>query len=154
MKKLLPLFTLFTLGLTARAGDTGLIGRAMSDSTINACVQAAKQPNTQILSSVDTTGICFVSGETKAVTMHDGSKILLKKVDEKTHDPTDRLAAIRLLEEAREKQLFITGLIYIDTSRQNLAEHEHLGATPLALQPQAKTRPSRASLDKIMEGMF
>ena len=70
MKKLIPIFALFVLSLTARAGDTSLIGKAMSDNTINACVQAAKQPNTQILSSVDTTGICFVSGETKAVTFY------------------------------------------------------------------------------------
>ena len=53
MKKLIPLFA---LGLTARAGDTsGLIGKAMSDSTINACVQAAKQPGYEIKASVSDT---------------------------------------------------------------------------------------------------
>ncbi len=93
-------------------------------------------------------------GETKEVAMHDGSRILLKKMDEKTHDPTDRMAAIRLLEEARDKQLFITGLIYLDTSRPNLAEHERLGDVPLARMPDAKTRPSSASLEKIMAGMY
>ena len=93
-------------------------------------------------------------GEIKQVTMHDGSKILLKKVDEKTHDPTDRMAAIRLLEEARDKQLFVTGLIYVDAGRQGLAEHERLGRVPLARIPASKTRPSKESLEKIMAGMY
>jgi 2-oxoglutarate ferredoxin oxidoreductase subunit beta len=91
-------------------------------------------------------------GETKEVTMHDGSRIVLKKLDGK-HDPTDKYAAMRLLEEAREKQHFITGLLYLNDSRPNLAEYENLGATPLAQLPESKTRPSRASLEKLIAGM-
>jgi 2-oxoglutarate ferredoxin oxidoreductase subunit beta len=94
----------------------------------------------------------YAPGEAKEVELHDGSHIVLKKIDE-SHDPTDRAAAIRVLEEAREKQQFITGLIYFNGDRPNLAEHEALGATPLAHMPDSKTRPSRESLDKIMAGM-
>ena len=94
----------------------------------------------------------YAPGEAKEVELHDGSRIVLKKLDD-AHDPTDRAAAIRILEEAREKQQFITGLIYVNGSRPNLAEHENLGATPLAWLPAARTRPSRESLDKIMAGM-
>ncbi len=94
----------------------------------------------------------YAPGEVKEVEMHDGSRILLKKLDG-SHDPTDRLAAIRLLEEAREKQHFITGLIYVDTRLPGLAEHERLGDTPLARLPESKLRPSRASLEQIMAGM-
>jgi len=94
----------------------------------------------------------YEEGEIKEVTLHDGSHILLKKLDSK-HDPTDRAAAIRLLEEAREKQLFITGLLYVDNSRQSLAEHLRLGDTPLALMPLERLRPSRQSLDKVLESM-
>ncbi len=96
----------------------------------------------------------YAPGETKEVTLHDGSKIVLKKLDEKSHDPTDRLAAIRLLEEARDRQLFITGLIYVDGSRPNLAEVERLDDVPLARLPEARLRPSKESLAKIMAGMF
>jgi len=92
-------------------------------------------------------------GETKTVELHDGSSIVLQKLAEGQHDPTNRLAAIQLLEEAREKQRFITGLIYINPSRRNLAEHEKLGSVPLAALPESKTRPSRESLEKIMAGM-
>ncbi len=94
----------------------------------------------------------YAPGEMQEVTMHDGSKIVLKKLDEK-HDPTDRYAALKLLEEAREQQHFITGLIYVDGSRQSLAEHERLGSLPLAHMGQAQLRPSRQSLEKIMAGM-
>ncbi len=94
----------------------------------------------------------YAPGEVKEVTLHDGSKIVLKKVDA-SHDPTNRYAALKLLEEAREKQQFITGLIYVDGSRPSLAEHERLGSVPLARLGQDQLRPSRASLDKVMAGM-
>ena len=94
----------------------------------------------------------YAPGEAKEVTLHDGSKIVLKKLDE-SHDPTNRYAALKLLEEAREKQHFITGLIYVNGSRPSLAEHERLGSTPLAHFGQDHLRPSRQSLDKVMAGM-
>jgi len=94
----------------------------------------------------------YAPGEVKEVEMHDGSRILLKKLDN-SHDPTDRMAALRLLEEARDKQHFITGLIYLDTRLPGLAEHERLGDTPLARLPESKLRPSRASLEQVMAGM-
>ncbi len=96
----------------------------------------------------------YAPGETKAVTMHDGSRIVLKKVDETMHDPTDRLAALRLLEEAREKQLFITGLLYVNPNQPGLAEHERLGQVPLARFQQDQLRPAPETLSKLMAGMF
>src|SRR5262245_55487959 len=93
----------------------------------------------------------YEPGETKEVTLHDGSKIVLKKLDE-SHDPTDRPAALRLLEEAHAKQHFITGLIYVNGDRPNLAEHERLG-TPLVHLSEAKLRPPKDTLEKIMAGM-
>ncbi len=85
--------------------------------------------------------------------LHDGSKVILKKLAPDQHDPTDKLAAIRLLEEARAKQQFITGLIYLDNSRESLAEAADLPETPLSALGPDLTRPSRASLEKIMAGM-
>jgi 2-oxoglutarate/2-oxoacid ferredoxin oxidoreductase subunit beta len=94
----------------------------------------------------------YAPGESKAVELHDGSSIVLKKLDG-SHDPTDRYAAMRLLEEAREQQHFITGLIYVNGSRPSLAEHERLADTPLAAFTPEQVRPSAASLDQIMAGM-
>jgi 2-oxoglutarate ferredoxin oxidoreductase subunit beta len=90
----------------------------------------------------------YAEGEVKDVEMHDGSLIRLKKLA-KDYDPTDKFAAMRLLEEAREKQQFITGLIYIDQQRPNLVEREHLSETPLVHLPESKLRPARDLLDKI-----
>lgn len=94
----------------------------------------------------------YEPGEVKEVTMHDGAKIVLKKLDN-SHDPTGKLAALRLLEEAREKQQFITGLIYVNSQSQNLAEQQRLGETPLSRLPEATLRPSPESLVKIIESM-
>jgi len=84
----------------------------------------------------------YAPGSMQEVTMHDGSTIVLKKLD-KSHDPTDRYAALKLLEEARQAQHFITGLIYVDGNRPSLAEHERLGSVPLAHMGQDRLRPSR-----------
>ncbi len=91
----------------------------------------------------------YEAGESVDVTMHDGSKVRLRKLDGK-HDPTDRMAALRLLEEAHRNQEFITGLLYIDESRPSLPDLEHLPATPLARLTETELRPSRETLDRLM----
>jgi 2-oxoglutarate ferredoxin oxidoreductase subunit beta len=90
----------------------------------------------------------YEEGTITDVIMHDGSTIRLKKLD-KDYDPTSKLAALMLLEEARATQQFVTGLIYIDQQRPDLVEREHLTDTPLVQLPPDKLRPPRAALDKI-----
>ena len=89
----------------------------------------------------------------KVVAMHDGSHLQLRKLDE-DYDPTDKMGALHRLMWAQEKQEFITGLIYYDGERQNLAEASHLTQTPLAHLPEEKLRPSAESLEKIMAGLM
>ncbi|MCU0503503.1 MAG: 2-oxoacid:ferredoxin oxidoreductase subunit beta, partial [Anaerolineae bacterium] len=84
------------------------------------------------------------------VEMHDGSKIVLKKLDP-DYDPTDKLNAFRTLEEARQKQEFITGLIYVNEhERPDLHELLHYTDTPLVYLPDEKLRPDRAALNKVL----
>jgi 2-oxoglutarate ferredoxin oxidoreductase subunit beta len=104
------------------------------------------------VASQDEITVDYEPGEVKEVTMHDGAKIVLKKLDN-SHDPTDKLAALCLLEEARAKQQFITGLIYVNSESQSLAEQQRLGEAPLSRLPEATIRPSRESLEKIIESM-
>jgi 2-oxoglutarate/2-oxoacid ferredoxin oxidoreductase subunit beta len=94
----------------------------------------------------------YAVGETAEVTMHDGSVIRLKKLDN-DYDPRDKYAAMRLLEDAHQKQEFITGLIYIDERRPSLPELEHLPQTPLALLPERAVRPPREALQRLMDGL-
>jgi len=94
----------------------------------------------------------YEPGTTQAVQLHDGPTILLRKLD-RGHDPTDKLAALRLLAEAREQHEFITGLIYIQDDRNRrptFVEVNHLGATPLAALPEAKLRPTRTAFEAVM----
>ncbi len=88
-------------------------------------------------------------GTAQEVALHDGSKILLRKLEE-SHDPTDRMAAITLIEDARAKQEFITGLIYINEGRPTLPDLLDLPEAPLATLPEEQVRPSRAAFDKLM----
>ena len=81
-------------------------------------------------------------GEATEVTMHDGSKVLLKKM-EHDYDPTDRSAAMRILEEANAKQWLLTGLIYFDPEQPNLREIYNLTEAPLNRLPNNRIRPIR-----------
>ncbi len=87
------------------------------------------------------------------VEMHDGSKIILKKLDP-DYDPTDKLNAFRTLEEARQKQQFITGLIYVNEhERPDLHELLHFSDTPLVHLPDEVLRPSREVLEKVLASL-
>lgn len=90
----------------------------------------------------------YETGEIKEVTMHDGSSVILKKL-ERDYDPTNRVEAFRVLEEANARQWLITGLIYIDESQPALLELYNLPETPLNRLQEDRLRPSRESLEKI-----
>jgi len=93
-------------------------------------------------------------GQVQTVQMHDGSHLVLKKLDPTQHDPTDRAAAFRLLEEASRERMFITGLIYVDQHRQSLAEISRLVDEPLAHLPAEKLRPPQEALARLMAGLI
>jgi 2-oxoglutarate ferredoxin oxidoreductase subunit beta len=93
----------------------------------------------------------YEPGSIREVVLHDGSIIRLKKND-REYDPTDRMAAIALLDEERAGQLFTTGLLYVNEGRQTLIEHEKMVDIPLVHLPNEKLRPSQAALDTINAG--
>jgi 2-oxoglutarate/2-oxoacid ferredoxin oxidoreductase subunit beta len=95
----------------------------------------------------------FVEGSVREVTMHDGSSIILKKL-EKDYDPTNRSSAFQTLEEAQKNDWLLTGLIYIDTSRPNLTEIYNLLDTPLNRLGEHDMRPARQTMEKINAMMF
>jgi 2-oxoglutarate ferredoxin oxidoreductase subunit beta len=95
----------------------------------------------------------YDQGEDVEVTMHDGSMVVLKKL-ERDYDPTDRAAAIRVLEEANACNCLITGLIYIDTDQQSLDEIYNLPETPLNRLPEERIRPARETIQQVNDMMF
>ena len=94
----------------------------------------------------------YEPGTVQEVRLHDGPVIQLRKLDA-SHDPTDRLGALRLLEEARAKQEFITGLIYLDESRPTLPDLLELPETPLAHLSDQALRPPKEALDKLIASL-
>jgi 2-oxoglutarate ferredoxin oxidoreductase subunit beta len=92
----------------------------------------------------------MAEGEVRDVELHDGSKIRLKKLD-RDYDPTDKLNAIRALHEAADAKEVVTGLLYVNPEERNFVELLNLVDEPLATLAESATRPSRESLDQIME---
>ena len=90
-----------------------------------------------------------VPGEVKEIEMHDGSRLRLKAL-RADYDPTDKVKAVSLLNEAHEKQEFLTGLIYIDETRPDFLSLLNVVDEPLATLPESRVRPPREVLDKIM----
>jgi len=95
----------------------------------------------------------YEEGEVIDVTMHDGSSIVLKKL-ERDYDPTDRSRAIQLLEEANRKDWLITGLIYIDTQQPSLFDFYNLPETPLNRLEPEQMRPAPETIDQVNAMMF
>jgi len=92
-------------------------------------------------------------GEIRVVEMHDGSFIKLRKL-ETDYDPTDRMGAMHRLQWAQENEEFITGLVYLDESRPNLAETLQLTNTPLNALRDEKIRPPAAALERLMNELM
>jgi 2-oxoglutarate ferredoxin oxidoreductase subunit beta len=92
----------------------------------------------------------IAEGTSREVTLHDGSRLVIHKL-EKDYDPTDRLRAIRVLHESSQHQEVLTGVLYVDTSRPTFSDTLNLGDVPLAMLDESKVRPSREILEQIVE---
>jgi 2-oxoglutarate ferredoxin oxidoreductase subunit beta len=88
-------------------------------------------------------------GEMRVVELHDGSHLTLRKLEEE-YDNSDRATAVDRLMKAQQAREFITGLLYYDSSRPSLAEASRLVDTPLADLDEARLRPSKAALERVM----
>lgn len=91
-------------------------------------------------------------GTTQVVTLHDGSQIRLKKLRQ-DYDATDKAAAFALLREAREKNEFLTGLIYVEPSKKDFLSLLDLPEEPLVTLPLERVRPSREAFARLMEDL-
>ena len=89
-------------------------------------------------------------GSMLEVTMHDGSRLRLRKLEE-NYDPTNRIDAIHRLLEAHEKQEVLTGVFYVNPKAPSFVEMLNMTDQPLATLPESVTRPSREVLEQCME---
>ena len=89
-------------------------------------------------------------GTTVEVTMHDGSRLRLRKLEE-DYDPTDRIKSITRLHEAHSKGDVLTGVLYLNTQAPSFVDMLNLTDDPLATLPESVVRPGREVLDQVME---
>ncbi|MGE5646425.1 MAG: 2-oxoacid:ferredoxin oxidoreductase subunit beta [Acidobacteriota bacterium] len=89
-------------------------------------------------------------GEAREIEMHDGSKLLIRKLGH-DYDPTDKMGALKTLDEAEKKGQVVTGILYLDSSRKHFMDLLNVVDEPLGTLPESKTRPPREALDQIME---
>ena len=92
----------------------------------------------------------YEPGTATDVELHDGSHLLLRKLSHDEHDPTDRLAAQKLIDEGHRSGQLITGLLYVREDADDLVTHEHLPARPLRDLGEDDLRLSREQFDQLM----
>jgi 2-oxoglutarate/2-oxoacid ferredoxin oxidoreductase subunit beta len=92
----------------------------------------------------------IADGEVREVTLHDGSRIVIRKLA-RDYDPTDKMRAIQTLHEATAVEHVVTGIIYVDTGRPTFVDLLNLVDEPLATLPEDRVRPPRAALDEVLE---
>jgi 2-oxoglutarate ferredoxin oxidoreductase subunit beta len=83
----------------------------------------------------------YAEGEAMPIEMHDGSRIVLRKVDP-DYDPSSRAVAFKYLRERFNAGEIITGLLYLDESRAEM--HDLMG--------NIDTPMSQLSLDGLHPG--
>jgi len=95
----------------------------------------------------------YEDGTFKEVTMHDGSTVVLRKL-ERDYDPTNRAEAFRILEEGNRECCLVTGLIYITQDVPTLIDQYDLPDEPLNRMPESRIRPGLETIDKLNSLMF
>jgi 2-oxoglutarate ferredoxin oxidoreductase subunit beta len=85
-----------------------------------------------------------------AVTMHDGSVLRFRKVNE-DYDPTDRDAAYTYVRKLQERGEIATGLLFIDPSSADMHAVNNTVEGPLTEVPFAELCPGGKALEALME---
>jgi 2-oxoglutarate/2-oxoacid ferredoxin oxidoreductase subunit beta len=95
----------------------------------------------------------FEEGTTRDVTLHDGSQVILKKL-EKDYDPTSRWEALRILEQAEKNNWLVTGLIYVDPNQPTMYDMYNMPDMPLNRMTEKQIRPGKETMQQVNDMMF
>jgi 2-oxoglutarate ferredoxin oxidoreductase subunit beta len=91
----------------------------------------------------------YSAGDSLPVVLHDGSRILLRKLDE-NYDPTNREAASAAIQERLKKGEFLTGLLFVDPNGKEFHDVNETPAIPLNQIPHGRLSPGSAALAKVL----
>ncbi len=100
--------------------------------------------------SFENISVEYEPGTAYNVTMHDGSHLRLRKLEE-DYNPTDKIQAMTRLMEAHAKDEVLTGVFYINPEAPTFLDMLNLADQPLATLPESVVRPSREVLEQCME---
>jgi 2-oxoglutarate/2-oxoacid ferredoxin oxidoreductase subunit beta len=87
-------------------------------------------------------------GTVQVVEQHDGSRLVLRKLNE-DYDVHDRLAAMNFLQSHAAKGQIVTGLIYLEAEAEDLHANLNTVEAPLNGLSEKELCPGSAALDKI-----
>ena len=91
----------------------------------------------------------YAEGESISVVMHDGSRIVLRKLDA-DYDPTNRAAAAAHIQERMHRGEHLTGLLFVEPSKSEFHAVNGTPDEPLNALPFEKLSPGSAALQKIL----
>jgi 2-oxoglutarate ferredoxin oxidoreductase subunit beta len=91
----------------------------------------------------------YQAGETVPVVMHDGSRILLRKLDA-AYDSTNRSTAAAHIQERMKIGEHLTGLQYIEESQRDFHEINGTPDAPLNSLPFEMLSPGSQGLEKVL----
>ena len=94
--------------------------------------------------------VAYEQGEVMPIELHDGSRILLRKVS-KDYNVTNRGAAIDYLRAHHRRGEIVTGLLYIDESEAEMHAINGTTATPLSQLPYQALCPGAETLAKLQQ---
>jgi len=100
--------------------------------------------------SFENISVDYDPGTSFEVTMHDGSHLRLRKLEE-DYDPTDKIQAMTRLMRANADGEVLTGIFYINAKAPSFVDMLNLSDQPLASLPEQITRPGREVLEQCME---
>lgn len=93
--------------------------------------------------------VAYEEGSTQEVNLHDGSRLILRKLLSAEHDITRKDLAFARLHEARTNGEFLTGLFYWDQENKPLCETLDMSHEKPLAQFNEETRPPASALDEI-----
>jgi 2-oxoglutarate ferredoxin oxidoreductase subunit beta len=89
-------------------------------------------------------------GATVEVTMHDGSRLRLHKLEEE-YDPTDRINAVKRLMDAHANNEVLTGVFYVNPKAPTFIDMLNMTGESLATLPDSVVRPGKEVLEQVMQ---
>lgn len=93
--------------------------------------------------------VSYTEGEAHPVTMHDGSQIVLRKLDA-AYDPTDRATVLETIQQRMRHHEYLTGLLYIAPGQAEFHAQNATPDAPLNAVPYEQLRPAPGALDKLL----